>query len=89
MSVRSCVTIPCMRVTHDVEADAAYLYLVDEINRGEVATSRVAGIALENAALTVDFDANGRVLGIEVLGASRVLRPETIQDAEDITRRDG
>jgi hypothetical protein len=45
-------------------------------------------ISLDNAALTVDFDADGRrVLGIEVLGASRVLRPETIQAAEDITGR--
>jgi len=42
---------------------------------------------MENAALTVDFDAAGRILGIEVLGASRVLRPETIQAAEDITTR--
>jgi uncharacterized protein YuzE len=77
-----------MRVTHDAEADAAYVYLVDEIGRGEVAKSHVADIALENAALTVDFDSNGRVLGIEVLGASRVLRPETIQAAEDITDHD-
>jgi uncharacterized protein YuzE len=76
-----------MRVTHDSDADAAYVYLVDEIARGEVASSRVSGIPLENAALTVDFDANGHVLGIEVLGASRLLRPETIQAAEDITRR--
>lgn len=76
-----------MRLTHDAEADAAYVYLVDEIARGEVASSRVADIPMENAAMTVDFDANGLVLGIEVLGASRVLRPETIQAAEDITRR--
>ncbi|MEQ4209777.1 DUF2283 domain-containing protein [Actinopolymorpha sp. B9G3] len=76
-----------MRVTYDAEADATYVYLVDEIARGEVANSRVADIPLENAALTVDFDANGRVLGIELLGASRILRPETIQAAEDITRR--
>jgi uncharacterized protein YuzE len=76
-----------MRLTHDSEADAAYVYLVDEIGRGEVASSCIADIAMENAALTVDFDAEGRVLRIEVLGASRVLRPQTIQAAEDITRR--
>jgi uncharacterized protein YuzE len=75
-----------MRVTHDSEADAAYVYLVEHISRGEVAHSHAADIALENAALTVDFDANGCVVGIEVLGASRVLRPETIQAAENITR---
>lgn len=76
-----------MRLTHDSEADAAYVYLVDEIARGDVATTRVPNLPMENAALTVDFDASGRLLGIEVLGASRVLRPETIQAAEDITRR--
>jgi uncharacterized protein YuzE len=79
--------IRSVRVTHDAEADAAYVYLVDEIARGEVADSRVADIPLDRAALTVDFDADGRVLGIEVLGASRVLRPETLQAAEDITQR--
>jgi len=76
-----------VRLTHDAEADAAYVYLVDEIDRGEVASSRVADIPLDRAALTVDFDANGRVLGIEVLGASRILREETITAAENITRR--
>lgn len=86
MRVRSRVMIRAVRLTHDAEADAAYVYLVDEINRGEVASSRVADIPMDGAALTVDFDADGRVIGIEVLGASRVLRPETISAAEDITR---
>lgn len=76
-----------MRLTHDAEADAAYVYLVDEISRGEVASSHVGDIPMDRAALTVDLDADGRVLGIEVLGASRVLRDETISAAEDITRR--
>ena len=81
------VMMRAVRLTHDAEADAAYVYLVDEIDRGEVASSRVADIPLDRAALTVDFDANGRVLGIEVLGASRILREETITAAENITRR--
>ena len=76
-----------MRVTHDSEANAAYIYLVDEIDRGEVARSCVADIAMDNAAITIDFDAEGLVLGIEVLGASQALRAETIRAAEDITRR--
>jgi uncharacterized protein YuzE len=77
----------CVRMTHDSEANAAYIYLVDEIHRGEVARSCFADIAMDNASITVDFDAEGRVLGIEVLGASQVLRAETIGAAEDITRR--
>jgi len=76
-----------VRVTHDSEANAAYIYLVEEIGRGEVARSCVADIAMDNAAITIDFDAEGRVLGIEVLGASQALRDETIRAAEDITRR--
>jgi uncharacterized protein YuzE len=74
-------------MTHDSEANAAYIYLVQEIDRGEVARSCVADIAMDNAAITIDFDAEGRVLGIEVLGASQALRTETIRAAEDITRR--
>jgi uncharacterized protein YuzE len=74
-------------MTHDCEANAAYIYLVEEIDRGEVARSCVADVAMDNAAITVDLDAEGRVLGIEVLGASQALRAETIRAAEDITRK--
>ena len=74
-------------MTHDSEANAAYIYLVDEIDRGEVARSCVADIAMDNAAITIDFDAEGRALGIEMLGASQALRAETIRAAEDITRK--
>lgn len=75
-----------MRLTHDAEANAAYVYLVDHIDRGEVAFTRMADIPLDGASLSVDFDTSGRILGIEVLGVSRVLRDETITHAEDITR---
>ena len=74
-------------MTHDSEANAAYIYMVEEIDRGEVARSCVADIAMDNAAITIDFDAEGRVFGIEVLGASQALRAETSRAAEDITRR--
>jgi uncharacterized protein YuzE len=87
MSALCSVTMPCVRMTHDSKANAAYIYLVEKIHRGEVARSCFADIAMDNAAITVDFDAEGRVLGIEVLGARQVLRAETIRAAEDITRR--
>jgi uncharacterized protein YuzE len=79
--------MPGVRMTHDADSNAAYIYLVDEIAPGQIANSRVADILLDNAAITVDFDADGRVLGIELLGASRILRAETIRAAENITRR--
>jgi uncharacterized protein YuzE len=74
-------------MTYDSKANAAYIYLIDKIHRGEVARSFFADIAMDNAAITVNFDAEGQVLGIEVLGASQVLRAETIRAAEDIARR--
>lgn len=73
-------------MTHDAEANAAYIYLVDQIAFGEVARTAVADIELTNAAINVDFDSAGRVLGIEKLGADKVLRDQTIEAAEDITR---
>ena len=39
-----------------------------------MARSYVADIAMDNAAITIDLDAEGRVLGIEVLGANEALR---------------
>ena len=76
-----------MRSTYDSVANAAYVYLVDSVKPGEVAYSRHANIALDQAAITVDFDTDGRVLGIELLGADRLLRSESIEAAQDITRK--
>jgi uncharacterized protein YuzE len=62
-------------ITYDAEADAAYVY-VTNVGKGEVADS----IPIEDededfpgGELIVDLDKDGRVLGIEVLGASRML----------------
>ncbi|WP_460845777.1 DUF2283 domain-containing protein [Nocardioides ultimimeridianus] len=76
-----------MRMTHDREADAAYIYLVDEVAPGEVTQTRVADVPLDRAAIAVDFDADGRIIGLEILGANRVLRSSTIAAASDITRQ--
>ena len=52
--------------TFDPEADAVYIYL----GEGEVAeTEEVAPNVM------LDFDADGRVVGVEVLTASKVLAP--------------
>ena len=74
-------------MTYDSEADAAFIYLVDEIEPGEIAGeySVVPDTAGENASLIIQRDTRKRVLGIEILGASRLLKPETIAAAEDIT----
>jgi uncharacterized protein YuzE len=52
-------------VTYDAEADAVYV----AIGRGKVERTEEAGPFI------YDVDADGRVLGIEILSASKVLAP--------------
>jgi uncharacterized protein YuzE len=66
-----------MEGTYDPEIDAAYLWLIPKLEPGSskrqvVATRELAG------ELVFDLDEDGRVLAIEVLDATAVLRPETI-----------
>ena len=67
-----------MRLTYDPAADAAYVYLVDRIAPGE-AKQQVTAL---DGAVVLDLDATGRLLGVEVVYAKRLLRPETIEEAE-------
>src|SRR3954471_4024469 len=66
-------------VTYDASADAAYIYLVP-IEAGAVATT-VPGED-EAGSVNLDFHRDGRLLGIEVLAASRWLPREMIEEAE-------
>ena len=52
-------------MTYDPDADAVYMYL----SRGKVAGTEEAGPFI------YDVDADGLVLGIEILSASKVLAP--------------
>jgi uncharacterized protein YuzE len=56
-----------MKVTFDKEADAAYIYL-KKISPGEVKET----IEL-NENIILDFDAQKRLIGIEILSASKVI----------------
>ncbi len=58
-----------MKLVYDAEADAAYLY----IGAGK---AKVAKTVAATEAINLDFDAEGRLLGVEITGASRVL-PKT------------
>jgi uncharacterized protein YuzE len=64
--------------TYDKSADAAYINIVESIAPGEA--SRQASVEAEGlrAMVVLDFDADDRLLGIEIIGARRVLRPETL-----------
>jgi uncharacterized protein YuzE len=68
-----------VRVTLDKSADAAYIYLVGDIARGGVAETVPIG---PDDDIALDFGADGVLLGIEVLDATRLLPEEVLAQAE-------
>jgi uncharacterized protein YuzE len=64
------------RVTHDPRANAAYVSLVNDIAPGEAVRQQVVG-----EDFVLDFDSAGKLLGIEVLDARRLLRESTLAGA--------
>ncbi|MCO4273227.1 DUF2283 domain-containing protein [Pseudarthrobacter sp. HLT3-5] len=72
-----------MKITYDKEADAAYVQLVDEV-RDDEASTQVHSIETpgRKGEIIIDFDAEGRILGVEILGAKDVLREKTLALAE-------
>ena len=67
-----------MRLTYDNEANAAYLEL-DDIAEG-TAVENVVVQRPGRGDIVLDFDADGRLLGVEVIGATALL-PTTALDA--------
>jgi uncharacterized protein YuzE len=66
-----------MRIRYDEGADAAYIYLV-EIAPGGVATTYPLVPFEAGAMINLDYDAEGRLLGIEVMDARSVLPVELL-----------
>lgn len=67
-----------MRFTYDPSVDAVYLYLVDAIGRGEVAKDVLVHLPIPMTSISVSTDSSGRALGVEFLGASRLLGPQLL-----------
>jgi uncharacterized protein YuzE len=70
-----------MRLTYDPVADAAYIYLT-EIRPGDVAAHSVVDRMMDRASVILEFDQENRLIGIELLGASRVLPQELLEAGE-------
>jgi uncharacterized protein YuzE len=70
-----------VKLTYDVDADAAFIYLVDSIEAGQVAESQMCDLEIREGAVILALDANGHLLGIEILGASRLLSAEVLATA--------
>lgn len=70
-----------MRIQYDEAADAAFIWFVDG-GPQQVERTEPADVSLENAAIVFMWDRSDRLLGLEVLGASKVM-PNGALDPSD------
>ena len=68
-----------MKIEYDKDVDAAYVYLDDTIKDAEVKKT----IEL-NDQIILDFNDKGKLLGVEILDASKVLNKKVISEAQQI-----
>lgn len=69
-----------MKVTYDRDADAAYIYVGSE--HEPVHRTYPCDPVTVGGMINLDFDREGRLLGIEILDASRKLTPAVLKNAE-------
>lgn len=65
-----------MKFEYDKEVDAAYIYLKYPLQEGEAKKT----IQL-NDNIILDFDEQDKLLGVEILDASKVLKKEVLMEA--------
>lgn len=70
-----------MNITYDKDVDAAYITIGAAVEEGQV-HSTVVCEEKDAEGIHLDFDKKGRLLGIEILGASRLISAETLADAQ-------
>jgi uncharacterized protein YuzE len=70
-----------MRLQYSSDADAAYLQLADEIGPGGVASTYLCDTTQIGGMINLDFDSGGRLVGIEIMDASKFLPPEALAEA--------
>ncbi len=66
-----------MKLEYDKLADAAYLYLKYPLKEGEAKST----VQLKPH-ITLDFDKRGKLLGVEILDASKVLNKGMLSEAK-------
>ena len=72
-----------MRVEFDRSSNAAYIYL-KSIGQGEAVRQHEVDDPDTRGMIVLDFDKDGRLIGIEVLDATRALPEEVLRGAERI-----
>jgi uncharacterized protein YuzE len=76
-----------VRITYDPVSDAATVYLVDEIASGGAPISLMCDLELREGAVILLLSEDERLLGIEVLGASRLLPSDLLTKAKSAKPR--
>ncbi len=69
-----------MKTTYDKEADAAYIYVRHPIKPGESKKT----IELDKD-IIIDLDKDGRLLGVEILNAKKILSKKALQSAVQLS----
>ena len=68
-----------MKIEYDSDVDAAYIYLDESPQAKSEKTIEL------NDNLIADFDKNGKLIGIEILSASKVLRDKSALSTKAIS----
>jgi uncharacterized protein YuzE len=68
-----------MRIRYDPVADAAFIDLKTPIGPGDVPDSHVCDVNFKEAAIILGFGRDGRLIQLEILGASKVLPLELLK----------
>lgn len=66
-----------MKFTYDKDVDAAYIYLKFPIKPGEAKNT----VELKDN-IVLDFDENQKLIGVEILDASKMLSKEVLMSAK-------
>ncbi|MBI2141019.1 DUF2283 domain-containing protein [Candidatus Woesearchaeota archaeon] len=68
-----------MKFEYDRKVDAAYVYLVHPIKEGQAKIQRCL-----NEDIILDFDRKGKLLGVEILNASKILNKKALLKAQAV-----
>lgn len=66
-----------MKLEYDKDVDAAYIYIEYPIKEGEAKKT----IEL-NENIILDFDAKGKLLGVEILNASKIMNKKVLLESQ-------
>ncbi|MFF8386038.1 DUF2283 domain-containing protein [Streptomyces kanasensis] len=75
------------RVTYDRAADAAYVYLTAPGTLTRAARTVACDPVGIDGTVNLDFDEEGRLVGVEVLGAAATLPARLLESAERLDPR--